>query len=43
MQRADQIAHADVAPPRDGYAIKDQRSGVVIMQARRVDFGGEAA
>lgn len=43
MQRADQIAHADVAPTRAGYAIKDQRVGVVIMQARRVDFGGEAA
>ena len=43
MQRADQIANADVAPTRDGYAIKDQRSGVVIMQARRADFGGEAA
>ena len=43
MCRADQIAHADVAPSTDGYAIKDQRSGVVILQARRVDFGGEAA
>ena len=43
MQCADQIAHADVAPTRAGYAIKDQRSGVVIMQARRVDFGGETA
>lgn len=43
MQRADQIAHADVAPSTTGYTIKDQRSGVVIMQARRVDFGGEAA
>ena len=43
MQRADQIAHADVAPTHDGYAIKDQRSGVVILQAHRVDFGGEAA
>ncbi len=43
MRRADQIAHADVAPTDAGYAIKDERSGVVIMQARRVDFGGEAA
>ena len=43
MQRADQIAHADVAPSAAGYAIKDERSGVVIMQASRVDFGGEAA
>lgn len=43
MCRADQIANADVAPTRDGYAIKDQRSDVVILQARRVDFGGEAA
>lgn len=43
MKRADQIANADVAPSAAGYAIKDQRSGVVIMQARRVDFGGEAA
>lgn len=43
MQRADQIAHADVAPSGAGYAIKDERSGVVILQANRVDFGGEAA
>ena len=43
MQRADQIAHADVAPTAAGYAIKDERSGVVILQASRVDFGGEAA
>lgn len=43
MQRADQIAHADVAPTPAGYAIKDERSGVVILQANRVDFGGEAA
>lgn len=43
MQRADQIANADVAPSAAGYAIKDERSGVVIMQANRVDFGGEAA
>lgn len=43
MQRADQIANADVAPSAAGYAIKDERSGVVILQARRIDFGGEAA
>ena len=43
MCRADQIAHADVAPSADGYAIKDARDDVVILQARRVDFGGEAA
>lgn len=43
MQRADQIANADVAPSAAGYAIKDERSGVVIMHASRVDFGGEAA
>ena len=43
MKRADQIAHADVAPTRDGYAIKDQRSGGPSAQARRIDFGGEAA
>lgn len=43
MQRADQIANADVAPSAAGYAIKDERSGIVIMQASRVDFGGEAA
>lgn len=43
MCRADQIANADVAPTTDGYTIKDSRDGVVIMQARRVDFGGEAA
>lgn len=43
MQRADQIANADVAPSAAGYAIKDARSGVVIMHASRVDFGGEAA
>ena len=43
MCRADQIAHADVAPSAAGYAIKDARDDVVILQARRVDFGGEAA
>lgn len=43
MCRADQIATADVAPSAAGYAIKDERSGVVILQASRVDFGGEAA
>lgn len=43
MRRADQIAHADVAPSAAGYAIKDTRDDVVILQARRVDFGGEAA
>lgn len=43
MQRADQIANADVAPSAAGYAIKDARDDVVIMQARRIDFGGEAA
>lgn len=43
MQRADQITHADVAPSADGYAIKDSRDDVVILQARHVDFGGEAA
>lgn len=43
MQRADQIANADVAPSAAGYAIKDERSGVVIMQASHVDFGGDAA
>lgn len=43
MQRADQIAHADVAPSAAGYAIKDARDDVVILQARRIDFGGEAA
>lgn len=43
MQRADQIANADVAPSTDGYTIKDSRDDVVILQARRVDFGGEAA
>ena len=43
MCRADQIANADVAPTRDGYTIKDSRDDVVILQARRVDFGGEAA
>lgn len=43
MRRADQIAHADVAPSTDGYTIKDTRDDVVILQARRVDFGGEAA
>ena len=43
MCRADQIATADVAPTRAGYAIKDSRDDVVILQARRVDFGGEAA
>lgn len=43
MRRADQIAHADVAPSAAGYAIKDARDDVVILQARRIDFGGEAA
>ena len=43
MCRADQIANADIAPSAAGYAIKDERSGVVILQANRVDFGGEAA
>ena len=43
MQRADQIANADVAPSAAGYAIKDSRDDVVILQARRIDFGGEAA
>lgn len=43
MQRADQIAYAGVSPTSDGYAIKDERSNVVIMQARHVDIGGEAA
>ena len=43
MCRADQIANAGVAPSTDGYTIKDSRDDVVILQARRVDFGGEAA
>lgn len=43
MCRADQIANADVAPSTDGYTIKDTRDDVVILQARRIDFGGEAA
>ena len=43
MQRADQIAHACVAPTSDGYAIKDERSGVVILQASRSDIVSEAA
>lgn len=43
MCRADQIAHADVAPSAAGYTIKDTRDDVVILQARRIDFGGEAA
>lgn len=43
MCRADQIANAGVAPSAAGYAIKDTRDDVVILQARRIDFGGEAA
>lgn len=43
MQRAAQIAHAGVAPTSDGYAIKDTRDGVIILQARHVDAEGEAA
>ena len=43
IRRADQIARAGVAPTSDGYAIRDERSGVVILQARRVDAEGEAA
>lgn len=43
MCRADQIANADDAPSAAGYTIKDTRDDVVILQARRVDFGGEAA
>ena len=42
-QRSDQIAHSGVAPTSDGYAIKDERSDVVILQARHVDIGGEDA
>ncbi len=43
VQRAEQIAHAGDAPTSDGYAIKDERSGAVILQARRVNLVGEAA
>ena len=43
MLRADQITHEDVAPSDAGYAIKDKRDDIVILQARHVDFGGEAA
>ena len=43
MQRAAQIAHADDVPTSDGDTIKDTRDGVVILQARHVDIGGEAA
>lgn len=43
MQRSDQIAYACVAPTSDGYAIKDSRDGVIILQARHVDAEGEAA
>ena len=43
MFRADQIANAGVAPSDGGYTIKDARDDVVILQARRIDFGGEAA
>lgn len=43
MCRADQIANAGVAQSAAGYAIKDSRDDVVILQARRIDFGGEAA
>lgn len=43
MQRAAQIAHADDVPTSDGDTIKDERSGVIILQARHVDIGGEAA
>ena len=42
MQRADQITHAGLNPTRTRYAIKDQRSGTVILQARHVDIGDEA-
>ena len=43
MCRADQIANSGVAQSADGYTIKDSRDDVVILQARRIDFGGEAA
>lgn len=43
MQRAGQIAHAGDAPTSDGDAIRDERSGVVILQAIRSDIGGKAA
>lgn len=43
MQRAGQIAHAGVAPTSDGYAIKDERDGAAILQARLVDIGDVAA
>ena len=34
----------DEATSSDGYAIQDKRSGVVVLQARRVDWdGGDAA
>ena len=40
---ADLMRRADHAPSAAGYAIKDTRDDVVILQARRIDFGGEAA
>lgn len=43
MRRADQIANTAEAPSAAGYTIKDTRDDVVILQARRIDFGGEAA
>lgn len=42
MCRADQIVNEAVSS--DGFAIQDKRSGVVVLQARRVDWdGGDAA
>ena len=42
MCRADQIVNERVSS--DGFAIQDKRSGVVVLQARRVDWdGGDAA
>lgn len=42
MCRADQIVNEAVSS--DGFAIQDKRSGVVVLQARRVDWdGGDTA
>ena len=42
MCRADQIVNEAVSS--DGFTIQDKRSGVVVLQARRVDWdGGDAA
>ena len=44
FMRAAEATAEEPSPKREGFAIRDSRSGVVILQARRVDWdGGDAA